>query len=304
MTTISEQISGLEPGAVALSSGPEVAPGAMEPPGMPVPDDPAAVSLFTAHRVHEVLHKLGHASQRMDAARDADGNLRKYHAARLAGHLEAALGAGHDLVAHVRAHYPDEAKELEAVKESVGLAKAVSGDARAATTSHLTETLLHELTHAHRHALQMAEDRPDDEFAFNSDHAAKHLAGAKEHGEKLRDHLTDNYPAEARWLNGLHEAKGSAEGKPRQHARYAGAKGAEMAGEGTIGAQMAAAAPLDRDPVVFDRRLFSDDLIRDLGGDPGAQGLLPARCLTRSAAAWFPLRAAPRAVPAVPPPRR
>jgi hypothetical protein len=30
---------------------------------------------------------------------------------------------------------------------------------------------------------------------------------------------------------------------------------------------------LDRDPVIFPRSLFSDDLIRDLGGDPEAQGL-------------------------------
>lgn len=30
---------------------------------------------------------------------------------------------------------------------------------------------------------------------------------------------------------------------------------------------------LDLSPVTFDRRLFSDDLIRDLGGDPEAQGL-------------------------------
>jgi hypothetical protein len=30
---------------------------------------------------------------------------------------------------------------------------------------------------------------------------------------------------------------------------------------------------LDLNPVILDRRLFSDDLIRDLGGDPEAQGL-------------------------------
>jgi hypothetical protein len=30
---------------------------------------------------------------------------------------------------------------------------------------------------------------------------------------------------------------------------------------------------LDLSPVILDRRLFSDDLIRDLGGDPEAQGL-------------------------------
>jgi len=30
---------------------------------------------------------------------------------------------------------------------------------------------------------------------------------------------------------------------------------------------------LDLSPVILDRRLFSDDLVRDLGGDPEAQGL-------------------------------
>lgn len=29
---------------------------------------------------------------------------------------------------------------------------------------------------------------------------------------------------------------------------------------------------LDRDPVAFGREMFSDDLIRDLGGDPETQG--------------------------------
>lgn len=29
----------------------------------------------------------------------------------------------------------------------------------------------------------------------------------------------------------------------------------------------------DLSPVILDRRMFSDDLIRDLGGDPEAQGL-------------------------------
>lgn len=220
--------------ALDLAAAVTVAPEAMESPGLPVPDDPAAVSLFTAHRIDEIMHKLSHASQRMEAARSASGDLRKYHAARLAGHLDAALGAAHDLVANIRAHYPAEAAELEQVKESVGLAKAVSDNAKAATSAHLLETTLHELTHGSRHAQQMTEDTPDDEFEFNADHAEKHLGGAVEHAGKLRDHFADNYPPVSRWLKGLNEVTSPAEeGGGKQHARYAKADG------GTITAQMA-----------------------------------------------------------------
>jgi hypothetical protein len=41
----------------------------------------------------------------------------------------------------------------------------------------------------------------------------------------------------------------------------------------TIAEQVAEGEALDLNPVIFDRRMFSDDLIRDLGGDPEAQGL-------------------------------
>ncbi|HEY2087002.1 MAG TPA: hypothetical protein VGH54_13410, partial [Mycobacterium sp.] len=220
--------------AIGLASSPTVDPEAMEPPGLPVPADPAAVSLFTAHRVNEIGHKLTHASQRMKAARDATGDLRKYHASLLAGHLEAALRAGHDLAANLRDHYPDEAGELEAVKDAVGLAKAVSDDAKSATTAHLLETSLHELAHASEHAKAITEDTPDDEWSFNADHAEKHLGGAAEHAGKLRQHLADNYPGEAKWLAGLGAAESPAEdGGGKQHARYAKADG------GTITAQLA-----------------------------------------------------------------
>lgn len=46
---------------------------------------------------------------------------------------------------------------------------------------------------------------------------------------------------------------------------------AQAANGETISGQ--AAGALDRDPVILNRRMFSDDLIRDLGGDPEAQGL-------------------------------
>jgi 2'-5' RNA ligase len=408
--------------ALDLASTVTVTPEAMEPPGRPVPDDPAAVSLFTAHRVDEILHKLSHATQRMEAARTASGDLRKYHAERVAGHLKSALDAGHDLAANIRAHYPAEAAELEQVRQTVGLArgyelnarsgmisldlpagtiapvpggvpdhhvtvvylgpdvddeafaqacaraqdaaaampgplpgtvggigsfkpsdgsdgkvpawagvvlpgaerlrsaledlsasehkdwkphvtlayvepgealpdpvpatpvtfthlsvhrgddevkrfplggkaaalanagtvtaqvlglaKAVSDDARAATTAHLTETTLHELTHASRHAECLLEGPGTTEWTFNADHAQKHLGGATEHAGKLAGHFRDNYPAEAKWLNSLGGVTAGAGedggGKKKQHARYAGSGGtvsAQMANGGTISGQ-------------------------------------------------------------------
>jgi hypothetical protein len=129
------EAAGITAQALDLAAGVTVDPEAMESPGLPVPDDPAAISIFTAHRIDEVIHKLSHASQRMEAARSASGDLRKYHAARLAGHLKAALDAGHDLAANVRAHYPDEGDELDAVAATVGLARGYDPNARSGMIS-------------------------------------------------------------------------------------------------------------------------------------------------------------------------
>jgi hypothetical protein len=118
--------------------------------------------------------------------------------------------------------------------QAVTLAKAVSEDARAATTAHLLETTLHELAHARRHAQAMTQDTPDAEWEFNADHAEKHLGGAAEHAGKLAQHFTDNYPDVAKWLEGLGEvAAGAEDGGGKQHARY------EKGGGETTGAQMA-----------------------------------------------------------------
>lgn len=412
--TITEQ-------ALNLAAAVTVAPEAMKPPGLPVPDDPAAISIFTAHRIDEIQHKLSHATERMTAARSASGDLRRYHAARLAGHLKAALDAGHDLAANIREHYPEEAAEVEQVKDAVGLArgydlsprsgwisldlpqgtiapipggvtdhhvtvvylgpdvddeafakaqdrareaaaampgpltgtaggigsfkpsdgsdgkvpawagvvlpgaerlrsaledlsasehpdwkphvtlayvapgeplpapvpqtpvtfthlsvhrgddevarfplggsakgiaysatvhgrhavglaKAVSDDAKAATTAHLLETTLHELTHGSRHAQAMLEDTPDDEQAFNGEHCEKHLAGATEHVAKLRQHMIDNYGPEGRWLTELGQiVSGEGEGAGKQHAQYAkdgGTITAQMANGETVSGQL------------------------------------------------------------------
>ena len=189
--------------AVGLAADAAVDPAAMRPPGLPVPGDPAAVAIFTAHRADDTLHQLSHAAERMQAARAASGDLRAYHCVHVASHLQAALDSARELTANIREHYPAEAAELEQVKEAVGLAKAVSGVAKAATTAHLLETTLHELTHASRHAQAMLAGTPDAEQEFDADHCEKHLGGAVEHAGKLWEHLVDNYPPEGRWLKGI-----------------------------------------------------------------------------------------------------
>jgi len=206
--------------------------------GIPVPDDPVAVSMFTAHRLDDTLRSLAHATERMQAARAASGKLRAYHCAHVAWHLQQALNNGHRLTENIREHYPAEAAELEQVKQAVGLAKALTPAVKAATTAHLLETTLHEETHGARHALVMLEPEPDDVWQFNADHCEKHLAGAVEHAGKLTQHFRDNYPAEARWLAGLEdissgEEDGGGGGGKQQHARYSGGKA------GTVTAQLA-----------------------------------------------------------------
>ena len=193
-------------GQLDLAADAAVAPAAMKPPGIPVPASPAAISMFTAHRVNSILHQIAHATERMQAAKAAAGDLRAYHVTHIAEHLGRALDSAHELTVNLREHYPAEAAELEAVKQTVGLAKAVSPTAKAVTTAHLLETTLHELTHASLHAQAMGKDTPDgDEWAFDADHCDKHLAGAVEHAGKIWEHLHDNYPAESKWLTGIAE---------------------------------------------------------------------------------------------------
>lgn len=196
----------LRGGALGLAADAAVAPAAMRLPGIPVPDNPAAVSMFTAHRVNSILHQVAHAVERMQAAKAASGDLRKYHVTHIAEHLKRALDSGHELTVNIREHYPAEAAELERVKDTVGLAIAVSATAKSVTTAHLLETTLHELTHASLHAQAMGKDTPGgDEWAFDADHCESHLEGAVEHAGKIWEHLHDNYPAESKWLTGIAE---------------------------------------------------------------------------------------------------
>lgn len=164
------------------------------------PDDPAAVAMFTAHRLDDSSRSIGHAIERMAAARKAAGTVRAYHVTHLNSHLAAALDNGHQLAASVRAHYPAEAAELQQLQEAIGLAKALYPAARVATFAHLLQTILYHEAHAARHAKALLAGRDGPAWDFDADHTQVHLDGAAEHIGKLISHVRDNYPAEARYL--------------------------------------------------------------------------------------------------------
>ncbi len=175
-------------------------------PGMhkiPLPVTPGgdAKEMLVAHRVDDAVRAVAHAEERMSAAlKAATSELRGYHSIHIANHMAVSLNNMHFLVNDFKLHYPVEAAELEALRQCVGLSKALNKVTRTATTAHLTETVLHELTHAKRHADRMLNPDPKLVWEFDADHCRKHLKGAQEHLDKLSAHLCDNYPAEGRWI--------------------------------------------------------------------------------------------------------
>lgn len=173
----------------------------------PTPADKTSKQMLTAHRVDDTIKALAHAQERMDAALKSSptAKLRGYHAMHLANHLADALDQVHFLVDNLRRHYPAEYRELLALKKCIALSKSVSPATKPATFAHLTETTLHELSHAKRHADLMLRTEPRNVWDFNADHARKHLEGAREHAAKIAEHLLDNYPGEAKWLRYLQQ---------------------------------------------------------------------------------------------------
>jgi predicted ABC-type ATPase len=203
-------------------AGPAALIGAQAIDAAPDSDDPTAVAMFTAHRLDEIAQQLAHATERMQAARAASGDLRAYHSGHVARHLAGALDAGRLLAANLRAHYPAEGAELDKTTETIGLAKALSEDAKAATTAHLLQTVMYDAGHASRHAQAMLGEPAPDVWGFNADHAEKHLGGAAEHVRKLAVHLHDNYPDEGRWLARLATITEQMTGPGKDEAALAG----------------------------------------------------------------------------------
>jgi hypothetical protein len=214
--------------ALGLADDPQDAP---DPP--PSSGDPVTVAMYTAHRVDDCGRHLAHASERLAAAREASGDLRDGHMAHVAHQLDDAHTSAHQLAANLRAHYPAEGAELDALMGVVGLAVSVSTDAKTATTAHLVQTTCNHLAHTIRHVQAMAEDPDPDVWEFNWQHGRTHLDGAMEHVAKLGQHLADNYPAEGGFLAGLDEVPAAAEG--------GGTITAQMANGETISAQAAGA---------------------------------------------------------------
>lgn len=168
----------------------------------PVPRTKVTKAMYTAHRLDDTISHLAHADERIIEAK-ASKALRSYHMMHVNNHLSSALESCHNLVDSVRRNYLPEAAELEALNKTLGLAKAVSPDAKAATFAHLLQTLLYHLAHAKRHAALMLAIDPDAVWQFNFDHASVHLKGAQEHSRKLAAHVMDNYPEEAKFLAAL-----------------------------------------------------------------------------------------------------
>jgi hypothetical protein len=176
-------------------------PGMNKLPLPATPGDKDARQVLIAHRVDDTVRAIAHAEERMSAALKATGSsLRGYHSIHIANHMAVALNNMHFLVEDLKLHYPAEYAELTALRQCMGLTRSLNKETRAATTAHLTETVLHELTHAKRHADQMLKPDPKLVWEFNADHVHSHLKGAQEHIDKLSEHVTDNYPGEGRWL--------------------------------------------------------------------------------------------------------
>jgi hypothetical protein len=174
------------------------------------PTPPAAKAIMTAHRVDDLQGSLAHATERVAILRRAKTvDERRYHSIHLDNHMSDALNQAHALAANLRANYPAEGAELEAMKQTLGLAKAVGTREKAVTTAHLTETVTNELVHAKRHSILMLNPDPPDVWEFGFDHVMTHVESARKHADKLAEHIRDNYPAEARWLKGLDTALAS-----------------------------------------------------------------------------------------------
>jgi len=162
-------------------------------------DSPAA-AMTTARHLHDTGRHLTAASGHLDAAREAKAGDQDGHIGKCAASLDGAHASAHKLAAHLRAHYPAEAGDLDALTATIGLAVSVSDQAKTATTAHLTQTICNHLGHTIEHVKAMAADKTPKIWEFNWQHGRTHLDGGLEHAAKLSRHLKGNYPAEAKYL--------------------------------------------------------------------------------------------------------
>lgn len=169
----------------------------------PASADRAAVAMFTAHRVNDMLNSLAHAEERMQAMRRGNKAMRRHHNEHFDAHIARTLDQAGLLKDNMLEHYPAEAAEWRSLNDVMNLAQAVSPAAKAASFAHLLQTIMYDGAHAQRHSQAMLSDTDEACWRFDADHAEKHTQGAHEHIRKLARHIIDNYPAEARWLEEL-----------------------------------------------------------------------------------------------------
>jgi hypothetical protein len=172
----------------------------------PVPAGKLPGGEFAAHRLDDLLHDFAHANERLRSAKK-DKAQRAYHLMHVNNHLSHALDGAHALAESLKVNYLAEARELELLTQTIGLAKAVNAEAKTATFAHLLQTILYHASHAKRHALLMTGAGPDAVWDFNWGHAVTHSTGAISHCFKLAQHVQDNYPEIASWFRQLEKAE-------------------------------------------------------------------------------------------------
>ena len=166
------------------------------------PRDRIPAAMFTAHRISDILTHLAHAGAHMQMMRKSS-ELRGYHGEHFDNHVSGAMEQAGQLKDNMLVHYPAEAAEWRRLSQVMNLAVSVNPAAKAATFSHLLQTIMYDGAHCARHAHAMLTDNTDAEWTFDADHAEKHLDGAREHALKLAGHIRDNYPIEWHWLHEL-----------------------------------------------------------------------------------------------------
>jgi len=91
----------------------------------PVPDNPTAVAMFTAHRINDIADELAHAKERMKVMCSTGGELRHYNNLHLANHINITLDQANQLKENMLAHYPAESDEWRMLARVMNLANEI-----------------------------------------------------------------------------------------------------------------------------------------------------------------------------------
>jgi hypothetical protein len=173
-----------------------------------------------------------------------------YSAARKAGELDPEwVMAGVDVPAGKRLYA---SRELKGSAFAVAVDEQWDGDGWHLTTTMCRMLVITKPTYAECLAELMA-------IWQNWDNEGRETS-AERSGQREGAVVSEDYDREMAWIQSDVKGRLSAEYDARVKAVLNGGEPAE-------------GDALDLSPVILDRRMISDDLIRDLGGDPDAQGL-------------------------------